>query len=91
MIADANEKIVSSCCNFYDKFIFDRDSEGKAVIRLGFPEIPLLRGKYWVSAYLFCEQAIHIYDAAVHIAEFEVSQPGLELGMVSLNRKWKQL
>jgi len=38
--------------------------------------------------YLLCEQAIHIYDSA-SVTEFEVSQPGLELGMVSLKRQWQ--
>jgi lipopolysaccharide transport system ATP-binding protein len=57
-------------------------------VQVMFPQLPLLKGRYGLSVYLLCERAIHIYDSAV-VAEFEVSQAGLELGLVSLKRNWK--
>jgi lipopolysaccharide transport system ATP-binding protein len=88
IITDKTGRNVSSCSNFYDKIPLHRDAEGLTQVSLRFPKIALLRGRYGLSVYLLCEQAIHIYDSA-SVTEFEVSQPGLELGLVSLKRHWQ--
>ena len=88
IITDKTGRNVSSCSNFYDKIPLNRDAEGLTQVSLSFPKIALLRGRYGLSVYLLCEQAIHIYDSA-SVTEFEVSQPGLELGLVSLKRHWQ--
>jgi lipopolysaccharide transport system ATP-binding protein len=87
IITDKTGRNVSSCSNFYDKIHLIRDAQGLTQVSLKFPQIALLRGRYGLSVYLLCEQAIHIYDSA-SVTEFEVSQPGLELGLVSLKRHW---
>ena len=46
-----------------------------------------MRGSYGISVFLLCERAIHIYDSA-NVAEMEVTQRGLELGVVALERHW---
>jgi len=89
-ITDANGRSISSCCNYYDQVSLVRDAQGTATVQLKLPAIQLLRGHYVVHAYLMCEQAIHIYDYA-RCTEFEVTQPGLEIGIVSLRRIWGQL
>ena len=88
IITDKTGRNVSSCSNFYDKIHLIRDAQGLTQVSLRFPQIALLRGRYGLSVYLLCEQAIHIYDSA-SVTEFEVSQPGLELGLVSLKRHWR--
>ena len=88
IITDKTGRNVSSCSNFYDKIPLNRDAQGFTQVSLMFPKIALLRGRYGLSVYLLCEQAIHIYDSA-SVTEFEVSQPGLELGLVSLKRHWR--
>jgi len=88
IITDKTGRNVSSCSNFYDKIPLNRDAQGLTQVSLRFPQIALLRGRYGLSVYLICEQAIHIYDSA-SVTEFEVSQPGLELGLVSLKRHWQ--
>ena len=88
IITDKTGRNVSSCSNFYDKIPLNRDAQGLTQVSLRFPKIALLRGRYGLSVYLLCEQAIHIYDSA-SVTEFEMSQPGLELGLVSLKRHWQ--
>ncbi|MFI3119313.1 MAG: ABC transporter ATP-binding protein [Methylococcaceae bacterium] len=90
IINDASERSISSCCNYYDHVSLVRDTQGMAIVQLKFPCIHLLRGHYVIHVYLMCEQAIHIYDYA-RCTEFEVTQPGLEIGIVSLQRIWGQL
>lgn len=90
VINDVNERNISSCCTYYDQVSLRRDAQGSVIIQLKLPAIQLLRGHYVVHAYLMCEQAIHIYDYA-RCTEFDVTQPSLEIGIVSLQRTWGQL
>jgi lipopolysaccharide transport system ATP-binding protein len=88
VISDALGKAITSCSNFYDKVTLVRDADGSGELTLVFPKIQLLRGRYQLHVYLLCERAIHIYDSALW-GEFEVEQKGLELGVVSINRRWE--
>ena len=90
VITDATGHNISSCCNYYDQISLTRDAQGGAVVQVKFPRIQLLRGNYAINVFLLCEQAIHIYDSA-RCSEFEVTQRGLEIGIVALNRMWGQL
>ena len=88
VISDALGKAITSCSNFYDQVSLVRDADGLGELTLVFPKIQLLRGRYILHVYLLCERAIHIYDSALW-GEFEVTQKGLELGVVSINRRWE--
>lgn len=55
---------------------------------LQFPLLPLLKGRYTVSAYVLCERAINLYASAEHAGRFEVSQDHVEQGVVSLPHAW---
>ena len=88
VISDALGKAITSCSNFYDEVSLVRDADGLGELTLVFPKIQLLRGRYLLHVYLLCERAIHIYDSALW-GEFEVTQKGLELGVVSINRRWE--
>ncbi|MFU8787392.1 MAG: ABC transporter ATP-binding protein [Methylobacter sp.] len=90
IITDKGGHNITSCCNYYDKVGLVRDAQGAATVQVKFPSIQLLRGHYMVNVFLLCEQAIHIYDSA-RCSEFEVTQPGLEIGVVALQRTWEQL
>jgi lipopolysaccharide transport system ATP-binding protein len=87
IITDRAGRNVSSCSNFYDKLVLARNSQGQTQVSVRFPKMPLLRGRYGISVFLLCERAIHIYDSA-NVGEMEVSQRGLELGVVALPRHW---
>ncbi|MBT4032802.1 MAG: ABC transporter ATP-binding protein [Methylococcales bacterium] len=90
VMTDANQNNITSCSNLYDHYELTRDADGHGMVKVSFPEIQLLRGHYWVNVFLLCEQGIHIYDSATHVSQFEVSQPGLEIGVISLKRQWSQ-
>jgi lipopolysaccharide transport system ATP-binding protein len=87
IFTDKAGRNVSSCSNFYDHVVLQRDDWGQTHVRVHFPKMPLMRGHYGISVFLLCERAIHIYDSA-NVAEMDVTQLGLELGVVALNRHW---
>lgn len=90
VITDINGLTISSCCNYYDQIILERDAQGNAEVNVKFPRIQLLRGHYVINVLLMCEQAIHIYETA-RCSEFDVTQQGLEVGIIALQRMWKSL
>jgi lipopolysaccharide transport system ATP-binding protein len=49
----------------------------------------LLKGSYTVGVYLLCERGLHTYDSANPVATLEVSQSGLERGVVALPHRWQ--
>jgi lipopolysaccharide transport system ATP-binding protein len=87
IITDKAGRNISSCSNFYDGVALKRDTTGRTRASVCFPKIPLFRGKYGISVFLLCERAIHIYDSA-NVAEMDITQVGLELGVVALSRRW---
>ncbi len=87
-ITDENGFNVASVCTLIDQYPIERDEHGLSNIELSFPTIKLLKGKYFVFAYLMCEQCIFIYDEAPQFARFEVRQQTQELGIVSLEHQW---
>ncbi len=87
IFTDKSGRNISSCSNFYDQVALKRDESGRTQVSVLFPKLPLMRGNYGISVFLLCERAIHIYDSA-NVAEMEVSQPGLELGVVAFERHW---
>ncbi|MDO9139666.1 MAG: ABC transporter ATP-binding protein [Methylobacter sp.] len=90
IITNESGQNITSCCTYYEKVSLVRDAQGAATVHVKFPNIQLLRGHYVVNVFLLCEQAIHIYDSA-RCSEFEVTQPGLEIGVIALQRTWGQL
>jgi lipopolysaccharide transport system ATP-binding protein len=65
-----------------------RDVLGRGAATLEFPNIPLLKGEYYVGAYLLSENGIHVYDAAANVATLHFTQETLEQGVVSLPHVW---
>lgn len=60
-------------------------------VRVTFPRLPLLKGRYWINVFLLCEKGIHVYDSAERAAEINVIQQGREAGVVSLPRYWESI
>ena len=87
IFTDKAGRNISSCSNFNDQVALQRDEVGQTFVTVRFPKMPLMRGRYGISVFLLCERAIHIYDSA-NVAEMEVSQLGLELGVVAFERHW---
>lgn len=88
MIVGADGRPVCSAGSLNDSITIPRAPDGHGRATLTFPALALLKGRYWVHAYLLSEDGAHIYDEAANVAELQVSQQGLEQGVVSLPHRW---
>ncbi len=81
-------KILASSGTWIDAYTIARDEWGRGVVTVRFPALPLLKGKYYLSGYLYCERGLHAYAAVEQFANLEVHQDHLEQGIVSLPHSW---
>jgi lipopolysaccharide transport system ATP-binding protein len=65
-----------------------RLGDGTWRIVLSFPDLPLHSGEYVVSAYLFDESGLVLYDAWLHYQRFKFISPTLMPGLVRLPHTW---
>jgi lipopolysaccharide transport system ATP-binding protein len=84
----ADGRALTSAGSWMDGLEIERSADGRSFVRLTFPQLALLKGRYTVSAYLMCERALHVLAAAEHVITFEVEQDHLEQGVVTLPRIW---
>jgi lipopolysaccharide transport system ATP-binding protein len=89
-IAGSDGRIVTSAGTHNDGLALERDSDGNGGVSLRFDSLPLLKGCYDIHVYLMCERAIHVYDIANMVAELNVTQRSLELGVISIPHGWEQ-
>ncbi len=71
-----------------DGLVVQRDSTGRGTAGVEFPNIPLLKGEYYIGVYLLSEDGIHVYDGVPNVATLHFSQRSLVQGVVSLPRTW---
>lgn len=79
---------VASAGTLNDGVHLQRNSSDTGRVSVTFPQLPLLKGNYFLDVYLLCEQGLLIYEHLRQVAEFNVEQRGLELGVVSLPHQW---
>jgi lipopolysaccharide transport system ATP-binding protein len=84
-------RTIASSSTQADHLELVRDATGRGTATLEFPKIPLLKGEYYVGAYLLSENGIHVYDAAANVATLHFSQESLEQGVVSLPHQWRSV
>jgi lipopolysaccharide transport system ATP-binding protein len=89
MVYGADGRVLSSTGTWIDGVTLTRNEEGHGRAHLRFPKLPLLKGRYTLSAYLMCERAVHVYEAVEHFASVQVTQPHLEQGVVSIPHQWQ--
>lgn len=89
VFTEADGRMISSAGTVNDGMLIDRDGAGRGHLVVTFPRFALLKGRYLVDVYLLCEQALHTYDRVQGAAELEVTQNGLEQGVVTLPRHWQ--
>ncbi|MGZ5007140.1 MAG: ABC transporter ATP-binding protein [Methylobacter sp.] len=65
------------------------DKDGRRQATVAFPQIPLLKGEYRVTAFVLCERGLHIYDWAAQCLTLEISQDARTQGLVALPHEWK--
>ena len=84
----ADGRALSSAASWLDDAPLQRESSGEAHVRLRFPQLPLLKGRYTLSVYVLCDRSISTYSMAEHVLQFEVTQQGAAQGLVMLPRSW---
>ena len=84
-----DSRILASSSTHADGLELVRDEVGRGTASIEFPNIPLLKGEYYVWTYLLSEDGIHVYDTAANIATLHFSQKSLEQGVVSLSHSWQ--
>lgn len=88
-INSADGRILASSGTWIDGVTLKRDPAGRGTATIRFPAIPMLKGRYSVDAYLFCERGLHIYSAAEKFATLTIEQSHLEQGIVCLPHRWR--
>ncbi|MDY0330459.1 MAG: ABC transporter ATP-binding protein [Thiomonas sp.] len=87
-LTGADGRWICSAGTLNDGIALQRTAEGNGRVLLTYPALPLLKGEYWVQAFLLSEDGVHIYDQASDIARILVTQTGLEQGIVTLPHHW---
>ena len=87
--SDANTLTVASALSANDgiRLKTDADGHGRAVVV--FPKLPLLKGRYTVTGFLLCENGLHPYEQMERCVALNVTQKGLEQGLVMLPHEWQ--
>jgi lipopolysaccharide transport system ATP-binding protein len=89
VVHGADGRALASAGSWMDGAVLQPGAGGEADAVLRFPELPLLKGRYTVSAYVLDERSVNVLSAAEHVLHFEVQQDHLERGMVTLPREWR--
>ncbi len=63
--------------------------EGAHTARIVIDSLPVAQGSYSVSAFLFDESGLHIYDQAVLTGHLEPAEPGWKAGLLELPHRWE--
>ena len=88
-LSDANGMTIASATSVNDGVSLTTNAQGQGRASIVFKKIPLLKGSYWVTFFLSTEDGIHPYDQVTHCLRLNVSQVGLEQGVVSLAHEWR--
>jgi lipopolysaccharide transport system ATP-binding protein len=88
-ISDANSLTVASVLSSNDgiQLRIDEDGHGQATVL--FSKLPLLKGRYTITAFLLSEDGLHLYEQVDRCLVLDVTQVGAEQGLVSLDREWR--
>ena len=89
--SDANNLTVASVSSVNDGATLSADANGHGRAVVLFPKLPLLKGRYSVTGFLLCENALHPYEQVEHSLTLNVTQKGLEQGLVTLPHAWQSV
>ena len=88
-IADSNGLTIASATTRNDGVVLARDGRGLGSVTITFTKLPLLKGTYRATFFLACENAVHLYDQVDNWLVLNVSQDGIEQGLVALPHQWQ--
>jgi len=87
--SDANHLTVASVLSANDNIKLRTDAQGHGRVVVLLPKLPLLKGRFMVTGFLACENALHVYEQVDHCLILNVKQDGLEQGLVKLPHRWQ--
>jgi lipopolysaccharide transport system ATP-binding protein len=87
-ISDENGLTISSGLSISDGARLERAPDGSGRVSMALTRLPLLKGRYWLTAFLLSEDGVHVYDQAIRAAHITVEQEGPMQGFVNLPRRW---
>jgi lipopolysaccharide transport system ATP-binding protein len=79
---------ICSAGSLNDGVVIQRQADGSGQVSLTFSRLSLLKGEYDVQVFLLSEDGVHIYDQANDVARLQVTQTGLEQGIVAMPHSW---
>jgi len=88
-VANSAGITVSSVSSADDGVKLRIDAQGKGQATIVFPNIPLLKGEYYITSIVACENAIHVYDLVERSIILQITQEGPAQGLVALPHEWK--
>ena len=88
VFGDSAHRVVASASSHNDGVTLSMDAQGRGRGVVTFPALPLLKGRYSITSYLLCERGLHVYDLADQSICLEVTQNGIEQGVVALKHEW---
>ncbi|MBV5299912.1 MAG: ABC transporter ATP-binding protein [Rhodoferax sp.] len=86
--SDANGLTVASVVSGDDPASVQMDGSGHGRAVVLFERLPLLKGRYAVTGFLACENALHVYEQVENSLILNITQTGLEQGVVMLAHVW---
>ncbi len=86
--SDANNLTIASVLSGNDGIDLHMNDLGHGTASVMFPKIPLLKGRYTVTGFLLCEKGLHPYEQIERSLVLNVTQKGLEQGVVTLPHEW---
>jgi lipopolysaccharide transport system ATP-binding protein len=86
--SDSNNLTVASVLSNNDGVELHMNDLGHGIASVVFPKIPLLKGRYTVTGFLLCEKGLHLYEQIERSLVLNVTQKGLEQGLVTLPHEW---
>jgi lipopolysaccharide transport system ATP-binding protein len=87
-ISDSNGLTVASAISLNDGVTLTRDGAGTGRAAVLFPRFPLLKGQYTITCFLASDEGIHVYEQVDRCVVLNVTQKGLEQGLVALEHEW---
>lgn len=88
-ISDGSGLTVASASSLNDGVTLRMDSTGWGQATVLFQRLPLLKGRYGVTCFLTTEDGVQPYDQVEQCLTLNVTQQGLEQGLVSLPHEWQ--
>ena len=87
--SDSAGRTVSSAISVNDGVRLRVDAQGYGQARLVLARILLLKGRYDVTTILTTEDGVHPYELVMNSLVLDVTQQGLEQGVVALAHEWQ--